>query len=211
MTVLNLSVSADADDSHQPSIANDSGRSFTSTGICVLTGIVSPGSHGSNDEYTGGYRFTGAGAIQGQTINSADFSIVADATYNAGANVISYHLSAHDADTPAALATTGGDLNSSNRPRTTADAGEWVLTSITIGVRYTRACTTVIQEIADRPGMTGPIVMLQDTHANTTTSEWQDFDQVSAQLDIDYGAAGGQPIMKRFGSIPHAPRVKFVR
>lgn len=191
MPTLNLSVSADADDTYQTSIANDSGRTFTSGGVVADTGTLSPGSHGSGDEYSAGFEFTGAGAIVGQTITSATFSLVADATYNASPNVVSFHLSAHDADTPAGLSTTNGDLNSTNRPRTTADAGEWVLTSVTGGVRYSRDCTTVIQELADRPSFNGTVIMLMDTHANTTQGEWQDFDQVSAQLDITYGSGGG--------------------
>jgi len=188
MTVLNLTIAADADDTHQGAITNDSGRTFTSSGLVTAIGTLSPGSHGPNDEYSAGFEFTGAGDIVGKTINSSEFSIVGDATYSASPDVVSYHLSAHDADTPSGLTTTDGDLNSTNRPRTTADAGEWVLTSITGGVRYTRVCTAVIQELADRPSFNGTIIMLQDTHANTTQGQWQDFDQLSAELDIDYGS-----------------------
>lgn len=193
MTILNLTIAADADDTHQASIANNSGRTFTSSGVVTATGTLSPGSHGSGDEYSAGFEFTGAGGIVGQTINDSDFSIVGDATYNAAPNVVSYHLSAHDADTPGGLTTTNGDLNSTNRPRTTADAGEWVQTSITGGVRNSRVCTAVIQELADRPSFNGTVIMLMDTHANTTVGEWQDYDQTSAELDIDYGA-GGSPV-----------------
>lgn len=199
MATLNLQVSTGNNDSHMSSITDDSGRNVTDSAACSLTSsLLSPGSHGGNDEYTIAALFTGAAAIQGTTINSATFQMRANATYDAGANVIKFYVSAHDTDSPAALSTTGGDLNVTTRPRTTAVA-TWTQTSVIGGNWYTVDITSVIQELADRPGFGGTIVVLVDTHEDTTLGEWQDYDSYNGaaagapKLDIDYSVAGGDP------------------
>lgn len=200
MTTINLVVSASADDAHQSSIANDSGRTFTSTGSVSLTStILSPGSHGSNDEYTAGARFLNVTVPNGATISSATFKLTPQATYNAGSNVIKYWVSAQAADNPGTFTTTGGNLNSTNRPRTTA-AATWTQTSVTVNVAQSVDITSVIQEIVNRAGWASgnAIVILVDTHADTTTGEWQDYyayDHTTGQepqLDITY-SSGASP------------------
>lgn len=199
MTTLNLQVSTGNNDSRMKDITNDSGRAVTSTGVCSLTEtILSPGSHGGNDELSVAALFTGAAAIQGKTINSATFQLRANATYNASPNVVKFYVSAHDVDSPASLSATSGDLNTTARPRTTATA-VWTQTNITSGTWYSVDITSVIQELADRPGFGGTIVILVDTHEDTTLNEWQDYDSYNGaaagapKLDIDYSAGGGAP------------------
>lgn len=200
MATLNLQVSTGNDDSMMGSITTDSGRAVTDFTIVDRTStVLSPGSHGTNDEYTAAAYFTGAAAIQGTTINSATFQMRADATYDAGGNVVRYYVSAHDADTPGALATSVGDLSATTRPRTTATS-TWTQTSVTGGTWYTVDITSVIQELADRPGFTGVIVILVDTHEDCTNGEWQDYDSYNGdaasapKLDIAYTAGGGVSI-----------------
>lgn len=199
MTTLNLQVATGNDDSLTGSGANNAGRSVTGSATVTLTdAILPPGSHGNNDECTIAARFTGAAAIQGTTINTATFQMRANATYDAGGNVVKFYVSAHDADSPAALTNTAGDLNITARPRTTATA-VWTQTAVTGGNWYTVDITSVIQELADRPGFGGTIVILVDTHEDTTTGEWQDYDSYNGapaaapKLDIDYSAGGTEP------------------
>lgn len=203
MPVLNLTVGASADDARTDGTNNDAGRNVTATaGVTLTDTILSPGSHNSNDEWTVGARFTAVTIPQGATINSATFSLKAQATYNAGANVIAYLVSAQAADNPGAFTVTGGNLNITNRPRTTAVSAQWTQTSVTGGTRYSIDITSVIQEIVNRAGWTSgnAIVILVDTHPNTTQGEWQDYyayddatDRTNnpPQLSIDYTSGGG--------------------
>lgn len=200
MPTLNLQVSTGNNDGAMASGTDNAGRAVSTSGSVTLTdSILPPGSHGGNDEYTVAAYFTGAAAIVGTTINSATFQMRANATYSAGSNVVKLYVSAQNSDTPATLSASVGNLNTTNRPRTTATTVITV-TSVTGGVWYTADVTSVIQEIADRPGFTGEIVILVDTHEDTTTGEWQDFDSYNGaaagapKLDITYTAGGGVSI-----------------
>lgn len=220
MAILNLQVASSAGDAHAGSINNDSGRTVTTgANINSLTdNPLSPGSHGSNDEYTAAFRLTGVTIAQGTTINSASFKLTAQATYNAGANVVSFLVSAEASDNAPALTATGSgeNLRSSTgtapRPRTTAVSAAWNQTSVVVDTEYSIDVTSVIQEIINRAGWTSgnAIVILVDTNTTTTLGEWQDYYSYdgsttkAAKLDIDYGAAAtGQPTVKRFAAIPH--------
>lgn len=198
MTTLTMTASAT---SHMGSIANDSGRNVTTTSpVSLNPNPVSPGSHGSGDEYSMAASFTtDAGITNGLTITSATYKMTANATYNAGANVIAYLVSAHAADNAGALATTNGDLNTTARPRTTAVSGVWTQTSVTGGVQYTIDVTTVVQELINRGGWAAgnAIVMIVDTDTTTSQGEWQDYDGTGANvpvLEIVYTAGGGVSI-----------------
>lgn len=197
MTTLSMTASAV---SHMGSITNDSGRAVTASTVVALNPApVSPGSHGNNDEYSMAARFTTDSNItNGLTITSATYKMTATSTYNAGANVIAYLVSAHAADNAGALVTTSGNLNTTARPRTTAVSATWTQTSVTGGVQYTIDVTTVVQELINRGGWAAgnSIVILVDTDTTTSQGEWQDYDSsggTAPVLDIVYTAGGGSP------------------
>lgn len=211
MTTLNLQVGSSAGDAHAGSINNDSGRNVTTgANINSLTdNPLSPGSHGANDEYTAAFRFTSVNVPQGSTINSAVFKWTAQATYNAGANTVSFLVSAQASDNAPALTATGSGENlrastgTAPRPRTTAVSAAWNQTSVVADTEYSIDVTSVIQEIVNRVGWVSgnAIVILVDTNTTTTQSEWQDYYSYdgsttkAAKLDIDYGAGGaGKPM-----------------
>lgn len=205
MTTLNLTTSANGSDVHARSGANDAGKR-PGMGIITDDAVLSPGSHGTGDEYSGAVRFTGVTIANAATINSASFSMRANSTYSASPNVIQLIVCCQAADNAGALATSGStDLDGATRPGTTADSS-WVVTSVTGGTRYSVDITTAVQEVVNRAGWASgnAIVVLIDTHANTTLGEWQDFDAFNTgssangpKLDIDYtvgGAAASLPL-----------------
>ena len=223
MAVLNLQVNTSAGDAHAGSINNDSGRNVTSgANISSLTdNPISPGSHGGNNEHTAAFRFTGVTVANAATINSATFKLTAQATYNAGANTVSYLVSAEASDNAPALTATGAGelLTSTARPRTTAVSSAWNQTSVTADTEYSIDITSVIQEIVNRVGWVSgnAILILVDTNTTTTLGEWQDYYSYdgsttkAAKLDIDYGSAGGQPTIKRFGAVPYVPTSNYMQ
>ena len=175
-------VSSSAGDSEQHSIPSDAGRNVTGSGTCSITNTkLEIGSHSSGDEWSGAARFTSVTIGQGDTITSAVFSLKADSTYSASPNVVKIYVSAQDSDNAAALTTTSGDLNASGRPRTTATT-VGVVTSITGGNWYDFDITAAVQEVVDRAGWASgnALVVLIDTHEDTTTSEWQDWKSYDA-------------------------------
>jgi hypothetical protein len=211
MTVLNLQVGASNGDSEHVSGTNDAGRAVTVSGTCTITNtVLSPGSHNNNNEWTIAARFTNVTVPNAATINSATFVLKAQGSYDASPNVVSFHVSAQAADNAGALTTNNGDLNVTARPRSTADAGEWVQTSVTAETDYSRSCTSIIQETVNRAGWVSgnALVILIDTHANTSVGEWQDYysyDNTASKapkLDIDYADAGGQPAIIRTQGVP---------
>lgn len=207
MTTLNLQVNTSAGDAHAGSINNDSGRSVTSgANISSLTdNPLSPGSHGSNNEHTAAFRFTSVTVANAATINSASFKLTAQATYDAGANVVSYLVSAEASDNAPAMVTTGAGelLTSTARPRTTAVSAAWNQTSVTADTEYSIDVTSVIQEIVNRAGWVSgnAILITVDTNTTTTLGEWQDYYSYdgsttkAAKLDIDYTAGGAASVV----------------
>ena len=200
MTVLALQVAVSAGDSQMGSITNDSGKNVTvSAVVSTNSTLLQPGSHGNNNEYSVACRFPSVTIPQGATINSATFTLRADSTYNAGSNVIRYHVSCQAADNAGALVTTSGDLRASVRPRTTASA-VWTQTSVTGNTEYSIDITSAVQEVIDRAGWVSgnAIVVLVDTHADCTSGEWQDYRaydssaSTAPKLSIDY-STGGSP------------------
>lgn len=198
MPTLNLQVGASGADSTQQSIPSDAGRNVTGAGLCSLTAIkLEAGSHSAGDEWSVAARFTGATIPQGATITSATFQMRANASYSASPNVVKLYASAEDSDTAAALSATGGDLNASVRPRTTATAVLDV-SSVTGGNWYSWDVTASVQEVVDRATFGETVInILVDTHEDTTTNEWQDFDSYDGaaagapKLDVTYTTGGG--------------------
>ena len=200
MTVLALQVAVSAGDSQMGSITNDSGKNVTASAVVSTNStLLQPGSHGNNDEYSVACRFPSVTIPQGATIASATFTLRADSTYNAGSNVIRYHVSCQAADNAGALVTTSGDLRASVRPRTTASA-VWTQTSVTGNTEYSVDITAAVQEVINRAGWVSgnAIVVLVDTHADCTLGEWQDYRaydssaSTAPKLSIDY-STGGSP------------------
>ncbi len=208
MTTLNLQVGTGNGDSHQESIANDSGRAVTGSSVVSLTlTVLSPGSHGSGDEWSIAAYFTGVTIANAATITSATFQMRAQTTYSAGSNVIRFWVSAQASDNAGALSSASGDLNTTARPRTTAVSAAWTQTSVVLDTWYSIDITTVIQEIVNRAGWASgnAIVVLVDTHADTTVGEWQDYYSYNGaaasapKIDVVYtagGAATSRPIFR---------------
>jgi hypothetical protein len=201
MSTLNLQVGSANDTSDQQSGQDNTGRTYTNTGACTLgRGTFMPGSHTSNDEWSGACRFTGVTIAQGATINSANFILNVQSGWDAAAlgRVIKYYVSAEAADNAAALASTGANLTSTNRPRTTATTA-WTQNTTTTASDQTASITAVVQEIVNRAGWSSgnAIVILVDTHEDTTTGEWQEYQDYTGsaaaapKLQIDYTAGGG--------------------
>lgn len=178
MPTLDLQVATSLGDTEQQSGADNAGRSFTGSGLITTNAsALGAGSHGGFNEHSVGIRFPGVDVPQGTTIESATLTLTAFATYDASPNVIKLHVSTQAADNAAALSGTSGDLNTTNRPRSTADAGPWTVTAAVIDTEYSIDVTAIVQEIIDRGGWAAlnALVFLLDTHADTTVSEWQDF------------------------------------
>ena len=135
------------------SITNNCGRAVTSNATINELGVLSPGSHGNNDEYTLGLEFNSQIPPQGSVIASGTLSLWWASTYDASPGVVKLYVSAHAADTPAATNTTTGDLRASIRPRTTATT---IVTVTSVvqgdGNELDIDITALIQELVDRAG-----------------------------------------------------------
>lgn len=171
-TAYNNQIDAASKDVQMGSINNNSGRTV-SGGVVTSSGLLQPGSHGNNDEYSVGLQFDTEIPPQGATVAEAYLTLYPNAPYDASPNTIKLYVSLEDADAPTALTTASGNLNSATRPRTTATTIIDV-TSVT-EARLDIDVTAPLQELLDRPGWTGTrIIVLIDTHEDTTVSEWQD-------------------------------------
>lgn len=178
MPTLDLQVATSLGDTEQASGGNDAGRNFTGSGVITTANTsLAPGSHGGFNEWSVGIRFPGVDVPQGTPIQSAILTLTGFATYDASPNVVRLHVSTQAADNAGALTSTSGDLNITNRPRSTADAGPWTVTSVVGDAEYSIDVTAIVQEIIDRGGWVelNALVFLLDTHADTTVSEWQYF------------------------------------
>lgn len=198
MTTLNLQMGASADDGQQHSGTSDQARAPTGSGVVVLNdAIMQPGGHGLNNMWCAIFRFTGVTIAQGSTINSANFILTPQATWNAGANVIKYYVSAQASDNPAALTTASGSFINATRPRSTAFA-VWLQTAVVVDVEQSVSVTAIVQEIVNRAGFASgnALAIILDPHEDITDTEWQDYQAYdgsaakSAKLQIDYTAGG---------------------
>lgn len=214
MTTLNLQVAASTDDANHNSITTGSGRSVASGSMLAadLTSVIlSPGSHGANNEYSVGARFLNITIPQGTTITSATFGMTPQASYSSP-GTISYLVSGQAADN-AATFSSGANLQTSNRARTTAVSSPWDQKTTTVDVQNTIDVTSVVQEIINRAGWVSgnALVIIVDTNTTTTSGEWQDynsFDGAPAKaptLTIVY--SGGTPQTVTAVGIP--PRNTF--
>ena len=207
MPTLNLTAAQTADSGGSSGGApNDAGRLISApmNVDTVNPAILSPGSHASNQEWSVAARFTGVTVPAGATIVAATLRIVGAFTFNAAPDVVRLYASFEDADDAIAFAVgnvAGGSLSHSgaagarqNRPRTTAVA-TLVVTSVVDNDPYTFDVTAGVQEVIDRPGWASgqALVAVIDTHEDTTTLQWQDFD--GPELDITYTVAGAEPAL----------------
>ena len=199
MTTLNLQVAASGDDSHQQSIPNDAGRNVTGSGTCSLTDtILQAGSHSGGNEWSVAASFA-LNIAQGETINSAVFSMRAAAPY-ASPGTVKLYASVQNSDAPAALSSSSADLNASARPRSTV-AAVLDVSTVTGGTWYSWDITAPVQELVNRAAWAANnrCVVLVDTHEDTTINEWQDFvsyDGTPAdapKLDVDFGGGAVAP------------------
>jgi hypothetical protein len=218
---INLQVGASADDAYMKDITNNSGRSVSVSGTCSITSTeLSPGSHGSNDEWTVAARFTSITIANAATISSATFTLTPQATYNAGSNVVKFHVSAHAADNSTTYSAAAACLNTTNRPRSTADSGPWTQTSVTVDVGQSTSATSVVQEIINRAGWASgnALSIIIDTHTDTTQAEWQDYyawdhaTGAAPKLDITYTDPVPENLTMIFGLaflIPLVAKIKY--
>jgi len=206
---LNLQVGTSLGDTSMASIANDSGRNVVESSIISPTSTFNPGSQSGNNEYTAAARFTSVTIPQGRTISSATLSLRPNFTWCPGGITIRYHVSTEASDNAGALTSNSGDLNISNRPRSSADAGPWTQSCINTSTLETLNVTNIIQEIINRAGWVSgnAIVILIDTHADTTLGEWQAYESYDTnaseapRLSITYddGASSGPKVRIRSG------------
>lgn len=196
-TIVNYQVAGSTGDGHSGSITADSGRAVADPGARMVAGTgglasgddltnvwLQPGSHGT--DATAAAWFDGVLVPKDATIDSATFTLRAEG-YNAGASVVKYWVSAQASDDAPALAyyaNAGGSLAASgaasppgNRPRTTAVSDPWTQTNCVAATEYSCTITSVIQEIVSRAGWASgnAILILVDTHADTTVNEWQNY------------------------------------
>lgn len=217
---INLQVSGLFNDTTMASIANDSGRNVTNSGIITGANTLEPGSHGSNDEWSAGVRFTGVNIPQGRTISSATFSLRTQSPWCNGGDIIKYHVSTQASDNAPISAGAAGDLNTTARPRSTADAGTWDQSCTTASSLETVNVTNIVQEVISRAGWVSgnAIMILIDTHADTTQGQWQAYESFDSnaseapRLDITYddgtGSGSGSKVRIR-GGIRVRGLVKF--
>lgn len=199
MTTLNLQVSASADDAAASSLAE--GKGPTGSTVTTITNtLASLGNHDTSSTASeiGGFRFQ-VNVAQGTTITSATFILKAQATYNSGANPIRLIVSCQAADNASAFTTAAGNLNGTNRPRTTAASGVWNIDSVTAETDYSIDVTSAVQEVISRAGFAANNYIAVMVDVDTTSyngAEWQDFytydntPSKAAKLDIDYTAGG---------------------
>lgn len=197
-------LSASGDDSSAGSLTIGKGPT-NSTVTSLTANPLSPGRHtGTGDCFSAAFRFTG---ITETSITAATFSMVADVSYTT-ANPIIYIVSCQAADNAAALSATSGDINATNRPRTTADSGNWDVRSVTGGTRYSVDITAAVQEVMARGGWASgnAIVVLVDTATGSTVdNEWQDWRAVDAATSGDEAqlvltASGGGTTLRERGT-----------
>jgi hypothetical protein len=199
MTVLNLVVSASADDANSQSNATAAGGTGNVIAGDITSTLLSPGFHGASNYWYSGCRFLSVTIPQGTTINSAIFSMTNDAGYTSP-GTIKYVVSCEkhaSAANPITFSTTTGNLSTTNRPRTTANTVWDQKTTPNTQAYQTVDITTAVQEVISQTGWTSgwSIVVILDVDATTTSGEWQDYvakDNVKAlppKLDITYGGA----------------------
>lgn len=201
-TTLNLQVSSSLGDTQMGGTLGNSGRNVTVNGTIQTTATNLPGSQGGNDEFSVGLRFTNITIPQGTTISNATLVLTPFETYSASPSVVRFHVSTQASDNAGALTSTNGDLNITSRPRSTADAGPWTQTSLTIDVEESLDVTNIIQEIINRAGWVSgnSMVILIDTHADTDPNEWQSYNSYddnpskAPKLNITYD--GGNSVVK---------------
>lgn len=204
MATLNLQLGASAHDAVQQS--NTSGQGFTPTGSGVVSltdSVLQPGGHGLNNSWFGVFWFNNVTIPQGATINSANFILKAQATWDAGANVVKYWVSAQANDNAAIPTSASGGLNATNRPRGTQHVA-WTQTSIVAEADQTLSITAVIQEVINRAGWASgnAIAVCMDVHADCNDNEWQEYYSYdlsttkAAKLQMDYTAGAAAALAK---------------
>jgi hypothetical protein len=152
-----------------------------------------------------GVYFSGVTIPQGTTLTSATFTLVSHDTYTvatAGKHVWG-NISTEAHDNPSAFTTAAGNLNTTNRPRSTAFKADASYDVATANVGISIDITAAVQERINSAGWASgnAIVVLVDLDVpNGVSGEWQtfyswDFAGVTAaqlpKLEIIYTAAGG--------------------
>lgn len=194
MSTLNLQLGASAHDAVQQSNTSDQDYAPTSSGLVVLSdGVLQIGGHGLNNMWFGYFWFNNVTIPQGATINSANFILKAQATWDAGAHPVKFWLSAQANDNAAIPAASPGTLNATARPRGTQHVA-WVQTSIVAEADQTVSITAVVQEVINRAGWASgnALGVCMDVHQDCDDNEWQEYygydntPSKSAKLQIDY-------------------------
>ncbi|RDE24101.1 VWA domain-containing protein [Motiliproteus coralliicola] len=146
----------------------------------------------TTENQTLGLRFNSINIPQGATISSASLSLTAGASNSLSTNLV-FH--GEGADNSAQFSTSANDLDSTNRPRTTANVG-WnaagTLSAWSDGTEYQAPdLTSIIQEIVDRSGWCGGNSMsliISGTGLRTAKS-YENSPSQAAQLNITYDPA----------------------
>lgn len=154
-TITNLAIAASTDDG-----------SWSEAGYYSATATIIRLGDASTEDYgrKAWFRWAGTGMAHGALIGSASISVQARGV---SGTIPQLRISAVDQDVPTAP-TSNADATA--RPRTSASV-TWTPTAWATGTRYTSPdISTVLQELADRPGFTGTLVILvEDVQTGNTT------------------------------------------
>lgn len=182
MTVLNLVVTAEADDGYwAPSYPY-----FDSTNSLYF---------GNNSGFSGPMHtfiaVAGAGAMGGQTINAATATVRANSNLSGTTvNLLIYMEDADQAAAPTSVAT-------ANALALTSASVAWSPGSFVNGTSYTTPdFASVCQEVADRPSFNDKIqVLIKDNSSSTNAHRrCHDYSTTAPTVDITYtAAAAGNP------------------
>lgn len=176
MPTLNLQVNA----------SNRDGQQLASGLFGNITGGLLEVGNNSNSVVVA-VSFVNVSVPQGATINNAVLNLTGGETWSAS-GTIQATIYGHAADNSGILTTANGNISS--RTNTTANVATGSLANVVLNQEYSFNVTTIVQEIADRPGWdSGAMTFLIRDNGS---SEWQNFHawdgdaSRAAKLQIEY-------------------------
>ena len=178
-------IAASADDAEMYTAAEGkSPGSGTGTRVMSLTGYgstvvanairVGRPASGTGTSNVSGYRFLAPGMANAATINSAYLIVESVDTYTSG--TLEVVVSGENVDSAAAFTTTTGNLDSTARPRTTADSGTVSMATQIAQLEQRIAVTSAVQAVVNRAGYTSTsdVALLLDILSTSAQSDWQE-------------------------------------
>jgi len=176
MTTLNLSIADEDDDGY-------------SSGTLWQEGSIL-----ASNSYTRApaWRFVNVTVPNASTINSATLNINCDTAGAGTATVVGENVD--DASNWANLSSNSAATMSKTTATQTYTAGSTGAKTVDV--------TAIVQEIVNRAGWASGNALRIGFGTVSSISSLVAFTDGTGTLDIDYGTAGGQPTMRRFGGTP---------